>query len=78
MSEEHLQRIAKLEVITANQDREFEAMRRDLQEIKAAVTAINLVLAERRGGARYLMVLLSASALLGGMITQIANWLKLI
>jgi hypothetical protein len=74
MSEEILQRLTRLEVITTNQDREFNALRSDIKDIKTNVQNTNLVLAERKGGAKYLMVLLSTSALIGGLLTQAANW----
>lgn len=78
MPDESLQRLAKLEVISERQDRDFEAMRQDISDIKASVNAINLALAERKGGTKYLMVLLSTSALIGGVVTQVLNWFKVI
>jgi hypothetical protein len=74
MSEEMYQRITRLEVLVERDAKELESLRSDIKEIKSLVQANQMILAEKKGGAKYLMVLLSTSALVGSLLTQVANW----
>lgn len=73
-----LTKVTRLEVKVEQQERLHAEMKKDLNDIKQAVNQINLTLAERSGGTKYLITLLTAAALVGGVVSHLLSWLKVI
>lgn len=78
MIDETPAKIARLEVKAENTEKKIDSMEQDVKDIKATVNQMNLILAERKGGTKYLMVLLTVAASFGAIVTHTLNWFKVI
>jgi hypothetical protein len=70
-------RLGKLEARDDAQDVTLVDVKKDVEEIKSSVRAIELQLAEKRAGTKYLIMVLTLAGMVGALIDRFISWLKL-
>jgi hypothetical protein len=70
-------RLGKLEARDDAQDVTLLDVKKDVEIIKTSVRSIELQLAEKRAGTKYLILVLTLAGMIGALIDRFVAWLKL-